>query len=79
MVTTKEKAGASSSSSKGKGKQPKQQPKKMRYLGKDDDIESDEEEIMELDPVDKPTWEAGPLDEQPEEWQLTLFHDRMNC
>ncbi|MFS8001230.1 hypothetical protein Hanom_Chr13g01187851 [Helianthus anomalus] len=55
MVRTKERAGASSSSSssKGKGKQPEQQPKKRRYLGRDDDSES-EEEMMELDPADKP-------------------------
>ncbi|MFS7967519.1 hypothetical protein Hanom_Chr09g00786651 [Helianthus anomalus] len=78
MARNKEKAGASSSSSKGKGKQPEQKPKKRRYLGKYDDNESDEEEMMELDPTDKLTWEAGPLDEQPEEWKPTLFHDRMN-
>ncbi|KAM0067666.1 hypothetical protein Hdeb2414_s0002g00063981 [Helianthus debilis subsp. tardiflorus] len=77
MVRTKERAGASSSS-KGKGKQPEQQPKKMRYLGRDDDSESDEEEMMELDLTEKPKWEAGPLDDQPEVWQPTLFHDRMN-
>ncbi|MFS7969410.1 hypothetical protein Hanom_Chr09g00808871 [Helianthus anomalus] len=34
--------------------------------------------MMELDPTDKPRWEAGPLDDQPEEWQPTLFNDRMN-
>ncbi|MFS7935197.1 hypothetical protein Hanom_Chr05g00400631 [Helianthus anomalus] len=77
MVRTKEKAGATLSS-KGKGKQPEQQPKKRRYLGRDDDSESDEEEVMELDPADKPKWEAGPLDDQPEEWKPTLFKDRMN-
>ncbi|KAF5797470.1 hypothetical protein HanXRQr2_Chr07g0280941 [Helianthus annuus] len=77
MVRTKERAGASSSS-KGKGKQPEEQLKKKRYLGRDDDSESDEEEMIELDPADKPRWEAGPLDEQPEEWKPTLFHDRMN-
>ncbi|KAJ0581188.1 hypothetical protein HanHA300_Chr04g0138091 [Helianthus annuus] len=77
MVRTKERAGASSS--KGKGKQPEQQPKKRRYLGRDDDSEdSDEEEVTELDPGDKPKWKAGPLDDQPEEWQPTLFNDRMN-
>ncbi|KAJ0588509.1 hypothetical protein HanIR_Chr04g0175491 [Helianthus annuus] len=77
MVRTKEKAGASSS--KGKGKQPEQQPKKRRYLGRDNDSDdSDEEEVMELDPADKPKWEAGLLDDQPEEWQPTLFNDRMN-
>ncbi|KAM0062377.1 hypothetical protein Hdeb2414_s0004g00147451 [Helianthus debilis subsp. tardiflorus] len=73
MVRTKDKAGASSS----KGKQAETQLKKWRYLGTDDD-ESDEEEMMELDPADKPKWEAGPLDDQPEEWQPTLFNDRMN-
>ncbi|KAM0020999.1 hypothetical protein Hdeb2414_s0024g00645641 [Helianthus debilis subsp. tardiflorus] len=78
MVRTKERAGASSFS-KGKGKQPEQQPKKRRYLAKDDDSESDEEQVMELDPADKQRWEAGPLDDQPEEWQPTLFNDRMNC
>ncbi|MFS8025285.1 hypothetical protein Hanom_Chr16g01473171 [Helianthus anomalus] len=78
MVRTKEKARASSSSSKGKGKQPEQQPKKRAYFGKDDDSESDEEEMIELDPTDKPRWELGPLDDQPEDWQPTLFHDRMN-
>ncbi|MFS8033787.1 hypothetical protein Hanom_Chr17g01573661 [Helianthus anomalus] len=77
MVRTKEKAGASSSS-RGNGKQPEQQTKKRRYLGRNDDSESDEEEMMELDPADKPRWEAGPLDDQPEEWQPTLFNDRMN-
>ncbi|KAF5822420.1 hypothetical protein HanXRQr2_Chr01g0026281 [Helianthus annuus] len=67
MVRTKERTGASSS--KGKGKQPEQQPKKQRYLGRDDDSDdSDDEEVMELDPADKPKWEAGPLDDQPEEW-----------
>ncbi|KAJ0796194.1 hypothetical protein HanPI659440_Chr04g0159371 [Helianthus annuus] len=76
MGKTKERPG--SSSSKGKGKQPEQQPKKRKYLGRDDDSDSDEEEVMELDPADKPKWEAGPLDEQPEEWQPTLFNDRMN-
>ncbi|MFS7968340.1 hypothetical protein Hanom_Chr09g00796301 [Helianthus anomalus] len=70
MVRTKEKAGSSSS----KGKQPEKQPKKRRYLGRDDD--SDEEEVMELDPADKPKWEAGSLDDQPEEWHPTLFNDR---
>ncbi|KAF5785284.1 hypothetical protein HanXRQr2_Chr10g0426821 [Helianthus annuus] len=77
MVRTKERAGASSSS-KGKGKQPEEQPKKRRYLGRDDDRESDEEEMMEFDPTDKPKREAGPLDDQPEEWQPTLFHNQMN-
>ncbi|MFS8034036.1 hypothetical protein Hanom_Chr17g01576501 [Helianthus anomalus] len=72
MVRTKEKAGVSSS----KGKQPEKQPKKQRYLGRDDD--SDEEEVMELDPADKTKWEAGPLDDQPEERQPTLVNDRMN-
>ncbi|KAM0046676.1 hypothetical protein Hdeb2414_s0009g00319331 [Helianthus debilis subsp. tardiflorus] len=76
MVRTKERVGASSSS-KGKGKQPEQQPKKRRYLG-DDDSEDSEEEVMDLDLTDKPKWEAGPLDDQPEEWQPTLFNDRMN-
>ncbi|KAM0037545.1 hypothetical protein Hdeb2414_s0013g00404461 [Helianthus debilis subsp. tardiflorus] len=33
---------------------------------------------MELDSADKPKWEAGLLDDQPEEWQPTLFNDRMN-
>ncbi|KAM0071185.1 hypothetical protein Hdeb2414_s0001g00022021 [Helianthus debilis subsp. tardiflorus] len=72
MVRTKDKAGASSS----RGKQVETQPKKQRYLGRDDD--SEEEEEIELDPADKPKWEAGPLDDQPEEWQPTLFNDRMN-
>ncbi|KAM0021975.1 hypothetical protein Hdeb2414_s0023g00623311 [Helianthus debilis subsp. tardiflorus] len=72
MVRTKDKAGASSS----KGKQPEKQPKKRRYLGRDDD--SEEEEEIELDPADKPKWETGPLDDQPKEWQPTLFNDRMN-
>ncbi|KAJ0927778.1 hypothetical protein HanRHA438_Chr04g0186771 [Helianthus annuus] len=78
MVRTKERAGASSSSSKGKGKQPEQQPKKRQYLGSVSESESEEEEMMELDPADKPLWESGPLDDQPEEWQPTLFYDRMN-
>ncbi|KAM0057659.1 hypothetical protein Hdeb2414_s0005g00160911 [Helianthus debilis subsp. tardiflorus] len=77
MVRTKEKARASSSS-RGNGKQSEQQPKKRRYLGRNDDSESDEEEMMELDPADKPRWEACPLDDQPEEWQPTLSNDRMN-
>ncbi|MFS7952338.1 hypothetical protein Hanom_Chr07g00605791 [Helianthus anomalus] len=33
---------------------------------------------IEFDPEDKPVWEAGPLDDQPIEWQPTLFNDRMN-
>ncbi|XP_021986093.1 uncharacterized protein LOC110882360 isoform X2 [Helianthus annuus] len=77
MVKTKEKAGASSSSSsKGKGKQREVQPKKRQYLGRVDESESEEE--MELDPAEKPKWDSGPLDEQPEHWQPTLFHDSMN-
>ncbi|KAF5785390.1 hypothetical protein HanXRQr2_Chr10g0428101 [Helianthus annuus] len=79
MVRTKERAGASSSSSsKGKGKQPEEQLKKRQYLGRVSESESEEEEMMELDPTDKPRWESGPLDEQPNEWQATLFHDKMN-
>ncbi|KAJ0918233.1 hypothetical protein HanRHA438_Chr05g0215411 [Helianthus annuus] len=79
MVKTKERAGASSSSSsKGKGKQPVVQPKKRQYLGRVSESESEEEEMMELDPSEKPKWESGPLDEQPEEWQPTLYHDSMN-
>ncbi|KAJ0789222.1 hypothetical protein HanPI659440_Chr05g0201011 [Helianthus annuus] len=79
MVKTKEKAGSSSSSSsKGKGKQPEQQPKKRQYLGRVDESESGSEEEMELDLAEKPIWNSGPLDEQPEEWQPTLYHDRMN-
>ncbi|MFS7888902.1 hypothetical protein Hanom_Chr00s000002g01600491 [Helianthus anomalus] len=65
----KEIAGSSS-------KQAETQPKKRRYLGRDDG--SDEEEEIELDPADKPKWEVGPLDDQPEEWQPTLFNDHMN-
>ncbi|KAJ0805316.1 hypothetical protein HanPI659440_Chr02g0048531 [Helianthus annuus] len=72
MVRTKDKARASSS----KGKHAETQPKKRRYLGRDDD--SDEDEEIELNPADKPKWEAGPLDDEPEEWQPTLFNDRMN-
>ncbi|MFS7937145.1 hypothetical protein Hanom_Chr05g00424181 [Helianthus anomalus] len=72
MVKTKDKAGASSS----RGKQAETQPKKWRYLERDDD--SEEEEEIELDQADKPKWEAGPLDDQPKEWQPTLFNDRMN-
>ncbi|KAM0038761.1 hypothetical protein Hdeb2414_s0013g00418621 [Helianthus debilis subsp. tardiflorus] len=61
----------------GSSSQPAEsQPKKRRYLGRDED--SDEEEEFELDPVDKPEWEAGPLDDQPIEWKPTLFSDRMN-
>ncbi|KAJ0626200.1 hypothetical protein HanPSC8_Chr01g0011321 [Helianthus annuus] len=61
----------------GSSSQPAEsQPKKRRYLGRDDD--SDEEEEIELDPEDKPVWEAGPLDDQPIEWQPTLFNDRIN-
>ncbi|MFS7930676.1 hypothetical protein Hanom_Chr04g00347071 [Helianthus anomalus] len=71
MVRTKDKAGASSSS-----KQAETQPRKRRYIGRDDDI--DEQEEFELDPADKPKWEAGPLDDQPEECQPTLFNDCMN-
>ncbi|KAJ0623272.1 hypothetical protein HanIR_Chr01g0029991 [Helianthus annuus] len=33
---------------------------------------------MELDLAEKPKWDSGPLDDQPEEWQPTLYHDRMN-
>ncbi|MFS7967043.1 hypothetical protein Hanom_Chr09g00781071 [Helianthus anomalus] len=52
MVRTKDKAGAGSS----KIKQAEKQPKKRRYLGRDDD--SKEEEEIELD-----QWETGPLDD----------------
>ncbi|MFS7918362.1 hypothetical protein Hanom_Chr03g00200101 [Helianthus anomalus] len=51
----KEIAGSSS-------KQAETQPKKWRYLGRDDD--SDEVEEIELDPTDKSVWEAGPLDDK---------------
>ncbi|KAM0063366.1 hypothetical protein Hdeb2414_s0003g00090081 [Helianthus debilis subsp. tardiflorus] len=57
-------------------KQAETQPKKRRYLGRDYD--SDEEEEIELDSEDKPVWEAVPLDDQPIEWQPTLFNDHMN-
>ncbi|KAJ0670666.1 hypothetical protein HanOQP8_Chr13g0477131 [Helianthus annuus] len=49
---------------------------KRRYLGRGDD--SDEEEEIDLDPADKPKWEAGPLNDQPIEWQSILFNNRMN-
>ncbi|KAJ0508674.1 hypothetical protein HanIR_Chr11g0519911 [Helianthus annuus] len=79
MFKMKEKAGSSSSSSsKGKGKQPEQQPRKRQYMGRIDESESGSEEEMELDPAEKPIWDSGPLDEQPEHWQPTLYHDRMN-
>ncbi|KAM0058312.1 hypothetical protein Hdeb2414_s0005g00168791 [Helianthus debilis subsp. tardiflorus] len=65
----KEHAGSSS-------KPAESQPKKWRYLRRDDD--SDEEEEFDLDPAEKLKWEAGPLDDQPIEWQPTLFNDRMN-
>ncbi|KAJ0567045.1 hypothetical protein HanIR_Chr06g0280331 [Helianthus annuus] len=79
MVRTKERAGASSSSSsKGKGKQPEVQPKKRQYLGRVSESESEDEEMVELDPAEKPRWESGPLDKQLDEWQPTLFHDSMN-
>ncbi|MFS8021229.1 hypothetical protein Hanom_Chr16g01425021 [Helianthus anomalus] len=78
MAKTKEQAGSSSSSSKGKGKQVEQQPRKRQYMGRISESESGSEEEMELDPHDKPIWDSGPLDEQPEEWQPTLYHDRMN-
>ncbi|KAJ0430876.1 hypothetical protein HanHA300_Chr17g0674071 [Helianthus annuus] len=79
MARTKERARSSSSSSaKGKDKQPEQQPKKRQCLGRVSESESEEEEMMELDPVEKPKWESGPLDKQPDEWQPTLFHDSMN-
>ncbi|MFS7928721.1 hypothetical protein Hanom_Chr04g00324091 [Helianthus anomalus] len=61
----------------GSSSQPAEsQQKKWRYLGRDDD--NDEKEEIELDPEDKPVWEAGPLDDQSIEWQPTLFNDRMN-
>ncbi|MFS8004773.1 hypothetical protein Hanom_Chr13g01229701 [Helianthus anomalus] len=54
--------------------QAEAQQKKWRLvLGED----SDEEEQY-LDPADKPVWEAVPLDDQPIEWQPTLFNDRMD-
>ncbi|KAM0070768.1 hypothetical protein Hdeb2414_s0001g00017041 [Helianthus debilis subsp. tardiflorus] len=34
--------------------------------------------MVELDPANKPKWESGPLYEQPEEWQPTLYHDSIN-
>ncbi|MFS7938515.1 hypothetical protein Hanom_Chr05g00440611 [Helianthus anomalus] len=36
----------------------------------------DKEEENVVDP--KPKWDFGPLDEQPEQWQPSLFHDQMN-
>ncbi|KAJ0886049.1 putative retrotransposon gag domain-containing protein [Helianthus annuus] len=81
MAKTKEKAGSSSSSSKGKGKgKEKEQPsKKRQYMGRVSESESEgEEEQMELDPSDKPVWNSGSLDDQPEIWQPTLYNDCMN-
>ncbi|KAJ0519796.1 hypothetical protein HanIR_Chr10g0452241 [Helianthus annuus] len=45
-------------------------------MGRVDESESEEE--MELDPAEKPKWDSGPLDDQPKEWQPTLYHDSMN-
>ncbi|KAJ0715010.1 hypothetical protein HanPI659440_Chr13g0495961 [Helianthus annuus] len=45
-------------------------------MGRVDESESEEE--MELDPTEKPIWNSGPLDDQAEEWQPTLYHDSMN-
>ncbi|KAM0037851.1 hypothetical protein Hdeb2414_s0013g00408101 [Helianthus debilis subsp. tardiflorus] len=78
MARMKEQAGSSSSSSKGKGKQKEQQPRKRQYIGRISESESGSEEEMELDPSDKPIWDSGPLDDKPEEWQPTLYHDRVN-
>ncbi|KAJ0470001.1 hypothetical protein HanIR_Chr14g0713981 [Helianthus annuus] len=78
MAKTKEQAGSSSSSSKGKGKQKEQQPRKRQYMGRISESESGSEEEMELDPSEKPVWNSGPLDDQAEEWQPTLYHDCMN-
>ncbi|MFS8004109.1 hypothetical protein Hanom_Chr13g01221831 [Helianthus anomalus] len=47
-------------------------------MGRVSESESEDEEMVELDPANKPKWESGPLDEQPEEWQPTLYHDSMN-
>ncbi|KAJ0940299.1 hypothetical protein HanRHA438_Chr02g0081801 [Helianthus annuus] len=70
MAKTKEKPGSSSSSSRGKGKEKEQPSKKRQYLGRVS--ESEEEEEMQLDPSDKPVWNSGSLDDQPEIWQPTL-------
>ncbi|KAJ0531926.1 hypothetical protein HanRHA438_Chr09g0373731 [Helianthus annuus] len=79
MAKTKEQAGSSSSSSKGKGKQKEQPPRKRQYMGRVSESESEgEEEEIELDPSDKPVWNSGSLDDQPEIWQPTLYNDCMN-
>ncbi|KAJ0788575.1 hypothetical protein HanPI659440_Chr05g0193321 [Helianthus annuus] len=66
----KEHAGSSS-------QQAETQPKKRRYLERDDDSDEEEELDLDLDLADKPKWEAGPLDDQPIEWQPTLFNDHI--
>ncbi|KAF5767156.1 hypothetical protein HanXRQr2_Chr14g0621071 [Helianthus annuus] len=78
MAKTKEQAGSSSSSSKGKGKQKEQPSKKRQYLGRVSESESEGEEEMALDPSEKPVWNSGSLDDQPEIWQPTLYNDCMN-
>ncbi|XP_035835805.1 uncharacterized protein LOC118484029 [Helianthus annuus] len=78
MAKTKEKPGSSSSSSRGKGKEKEQPSKKRQYLGRVSESESEEEEEMQLDPRDKPVWNSGSLDDQPEIWQPTLYNDCMN-
>ncbi|KAJ0917706.1 hypothetical protein HanRHA438_Chr05g0209041 [Helianthus annuus] len=78
MARTKEQAGSSSSSSKGKGKQKEQPPRKRQYMGRVSESESEGEEEMELDPSEKPVWNSGSLDDQPEIWQPTLYNDCMN-
>ncbi|KAJ0724005.1 hypothetical protein HanPI659440_Chr12g0443101 [Helianthus annuus] len=78
MAKTKEQAGSSSSSSKGKGKQKEQPLRKWQYMGRISESESGSEEEMELDPSEKPVWNSGSLDDQPEVWQPTLYHDCMN-
>ncbi|KAJ0441708.1 hypothetical protein HanRHA438_Chr16g0748991 [Helianthus annuus] len=78
MAKTKEQAGSSSSSSKGKGKQKEQPSKKRQYLGRVSESESEEEEEMALNPSEKPVWNSGSLDDQPEIWQPTLYNDCMN-
>ncbi|KAJ0808865.1 hypothetical protein HanPI659440_Chr01g0008141 [Helianthus annuus] len=60
----------------GSSSHPEGNPQQKRRLNPGQD--SDEKEEQYLDPADKPVWEAGPLDDQPIEWQPTLFNDRMN-
>ncbi|MFS8024824.1 hypothetical protein Hanom_Chr16g01467911 [Helianthus anomalus] len=60
----------------GSSSRPEGNPQQKRRLNPGEDSDLEEEQYLDL--ADKPVWEAGPLDDQPIEWQPTLFNDHMN-